>query len=113
MSPLNSRSGTAASVDGLWDLRKIFENRQLGMKPGCGWLPGDWLFEDGLRRSLRAHAADARLSQRLARIALDAPVPDGVAGLQRQPVDTARLDALLERLRIGPLTRSRAHQREP
>lgn len=44
--------------DALWYLRKIFENRHLAIKAGCGWLPGDWLFEDGLRRSLRQLAAD-------------------------------------------------------
>lgn len=46
-----------ASFDAVWYLRKIFENRHLSMKPGCGWLPGDWLFEDGMKRSLRAMAA--------------------------------------------------------
>jgi DNA-binding transcriptional MocR family regulator len=40
----------------MWYLRKIFENRHLSMKPGCGWLPHDWLFEDGLKRSVRALA---------------------------------------------------------
>lgn len=44
--------------DSLWYLRKIFEHRHLAIKAGCGWLPGDWLFEDGLRRGLRALAAD-------------------------------------------------------
>ena len=44
--------------DSAWYLRKIFENRHLTMKAGCGWLPSDWLFEDGVRRSLRALAAD-------------------------------------------------------
>jgi len=44
--------------DAMWYMRKIFENRHLAIKAGCGWLPGDWLFEDGLRRSLRALAAD-------------------------------------------------------
>jgi len=57
--------GTAASetahynFDSMWYLRRVFEARALRMKPGCGWLPSDWLFEDGLRRSLRALAADA------------------------------------------------------
>jgi DNA-binding transcriptional MocR family regulator len=37
----------------MWYLRKIFENRALEMKPGCGWLPNDWLFDDGLKRALR------------------------------------------------------------
>ncbi|WP_088279474.1 PLP-dependent aminotransferase family protein [Ideonella sp. A 288] len=47
------------SFDSMWYLRKIFENRHLSMKPGCGWLPGDWLFADGLKRSLRGLAAEA------------------------------------------------------
>ena len=51
--------GEAASgFDAMWYLSKIFEHRHLGMKPGCGWLPGDWLFEDGVRKSLRGLAAD-------------------------------------------------------
>ena len=49
-------AGTA--FDSMWYLRKIFENRHLSMKPGCGWLPGDWLFGEGLKRSLRALAAE-------------------------------------------------------
>src|SRR5215207_8531646 len=39
--------------DARWYLQQIFENRNLPLKPGCGWLPHDWLFEDGVRRSLR------------------------------------------------------------
>ena len=50
--------GPNFSFDSMWYLRRIFENRALRMKPGCGWLPGDWLFQDGVRRSLRALAAD-------------------------------------------------------
>jgi DNA polymerase I len=56
---------------------------------------------------LREHAESARLYRRLTRIALDAPVPIDAAALQRQPGDSARLEALCERLRFGPLTRSR------
>ncbi|MBA3059657.1 MAG: PLP-dependent aminotransferase family protein [Gammaproteobacteria bacterium] len=44
------------SFDSMWYLRRIFENRALRMKPGCGWLPGDWLFQEGMRRSLRSLA---------------------------------------------------------
>ncbi len=36
-----------------WYLQQIFEIRQLPYKPGCGWLPNDWMYEDGLRRGLR------------------------------------------------------------
>ncbi len=63
-----------------------------------------------LAEKLRAHADAARLSQRLARIALDAPVPSHADGLLRRAADLAALDALCERLRIGPLTRTRARQ---
>ncbi|HEX7370836.1 MAG TPA: 5'-3' exonuclease H3TH domain-containing protein [Rhodanobacteraceae bacterium] len=63
-----------------------------------------------LAARLREHAASARLSQRLARIALDAPVPGHVDGFTRRAVDAAALDALFERLRLGPLTRERAHK---
>ncbi|MGR6806585.1 aminotransferase-like domain-containing protein [Sphaerotilus natans] len=51
--------GGGYSFDSAWYLRKIFENRHLSMKAGCGWLPHEWLFEDGVRRSLRALAADS------------------------------------------------------
>lgn len=38
-------------------MRRIFEHRSLGIKSGCGWLPPDWLFGEGVRRSLRNLAA--------------------------------------------------------
>jgi len=57
--PGSSPSETSTySFDSMWYLRRVFENRALRMKPGCGWLPGDWLFEEGLRRSLRSLAAE-------------------------------------------------------
>ena len=40
-----------------WYLQQIFESRQLAFKPGCGWLPNDWMYEDGLRRGLRQVAS--------------------------------------------------------
>jgi len=63
-----------------------------------------------LATKLRAHVEQARLSQQLARIALDAPVPRDSDSLLRRVPDFALLDALFERLKIGPLTRNRAHQ---
>ncbi|MBK6293725.1 MAG: PLP-dependent aminotransferase family protein [Rhodoferax sp.] len=50
--------GPNFSFDSMWYLRRIFENRALKSKPGCGWLPSDWLFQDGVKRSLRTLAAD-------------------------------------------------------
>lgn len=46
------------SFDSMWYLRRIFENRGLRHKPGCGWMPGDWLFGDGVRKSLRTLTTD-------------------------------------------------------
>lgn len=51
-----SSAHTTHSFDALWYTRRIFENRALQMKPGCGWLPSDWLFTDGVRRGLRSLA---------------------------------------------------------
>lgn len=44
--------------DARWYLKQIFENRNLPLKPGCGWLPHDWLFGDALRRSMRHMSTD-------------------------------------------------------
>jgi 5'-3' exonuclease len=63
-----------------------------------------------LAAKLHAHAAQARMSRQLATIALDAPVPRSPAAVQRHAPDTAALDALFGRLKIGPITRNRAHQ---
>lgn len=56
---------------------------------------------------LKEHRAQAMLSRTLASIVLDAPVPSTPAQLTRRPADSAALDALLETLRFGPLTRNR------
>jgi 5'-3' exonuclease len=59
---------------------------------------------------LRAYGDQARLSQRLARIALDAPVPQSPDALARRAPDPAALDALFDQLRMGPVTREHAHK---
>lgn len=46
------------TFDSMWYMRRIFENRSLSSKPGCGWLPNDWLFGEGIRRGLRTLAAE-------------------------------------------------------
>ncbi len=56
---------------------------------------------------LKAHREQALLSQRLSAIALDAPVPRHIDAMCWRDPDTVALDALFERLRFGPLTRSR------
>lgn len=56
---------------------------------------------------LKEHRAQAMLSRALTGIALDAPVPASPVQLTRQPADSAALDALLDALRFGPLTKKR------
>lgn len=50
---------TAPRFNEVWFLQHIFERRHLPLKPGCGWLPADWLFADAVRRSLRHIAAES------------------------------------------------------
>ncbi|MDC8785583.1 aminotransferase-like domain-containing protein [Roseateles koreensis] len=44
--------------DAKWYLRQIFESRNLDIRAGCGWLPQDWLFEEGVRRAFRQMAQE-------------------------------------------------------
>lgn len=43
-------------VDPLWVSRQSLALSPQVLKPGCGWLPADWLYQTGVRRSLRAVA---------------------------------------------------------
>jgi DNA polymerase-1 len=56
---------------------------------------------------LREHADSARLYRQLTRIALDAPVAEKAEALLRRRSEAAMMDELCERLRFGPLTRTR------
>jgi DNA polymerase-1 len=56
---------------------------------------------------LREHAALARLSRALTGIALDAPVPMQPDDYRRRACNASGIEALFERLRMGPLTRAR------
>ena len=59
---------------------------------------------------LHEHRDTALLSRRLATIALDAPLAPEVGDAARRRGDRVALDELFERLRMGPLTRRRAHE---
>jgi DNA-binding transcriptional MocR family regulator len=56
--PAGDASAPDPRFDARWYLQQIFENRNLPVKAGCGWMPHDWLFEEGVRRSLRQLAGD-------------------------------------------------------
>ena len=44
------------SIDPLWVSRQSLEAGPDALKPGCGWLPADWMPREALRRALRAAA---------------------------------------------------------
>lgn len=62
---------------------------------------------------LKTHREQALLSQKLSAIVLDAPVPGSVDALRWRSPDHGALDALFDRLRFGPLTRSRCRSLLP
>lgn len=41
-------------VDPLWVSRQSLEADDFVLKPGCGWLPADWMPQDAIRRALRS-----------------------------------------------------------
>ncbi|HIV72354.1 MAG TPA: PLP-dependent aminotransferase family protein [Candidatus Aquabacterium excrementipullorum] len=43
-------------VDPLWVSRQSLESDDATLKPGCGWLPTSWMYEEGVRRALRMAA---------------------------------------------------------
>ncbi|NYT25459.1 PLP-dependent aminotransferase family protein [Alcaligenaceae bacterium] len=47
---------TDREVDPLWVSRQSLETGASVLKPGCGWLPPSWMYEQGMRRALRATA---------------------------------------------------------
>ncbi|MBS0195069.1 MAG: exodeoxyribonuclease IX [Proteobacteria bacterium] len=58
-------------------------------------------------RRLHEHRALALLCRQLATIAVDAPLPEDFSDARRGAQDASALGALLDRLRIGPMTRRR------
>ncbi len=52
------------AVDPFWVSRQSLDSDGATLKPGCGWLPADWMPTEALRRALRglARAEDAALS---------------------------------------------------
>ena len=40
-------------VDPLWISRQALDSDESLLKPGCGWLPAQWMYEAGMRRALR------------------------------------------------------------
>lgn len=45
-------------IDPFWVMRQSLEAHSETYKPGCGWLPDEWLPLEGIRRAMRAIARD-------------------------------------------------------
>ena len=45
-------SGPEPLVDSVWALRRDYDGHALKVDAGCGWLPPEWLFADGVRAAL-------------------------------------------------------------
>lgn len=43
-------------VDPLWVARQSLDTGAMALKPGCGWLPADWMPQEDMRRALRGTA---------------------------------------------------------
>jgi len=52
------------AIDPFWVSRQALEADDTALKPGCGWLPADWLPQESLRRALRvlARGSDSTLA---------------------------------------------------
>ena len=45
-------TGPEPVVDSLWTLRRDYDRHALQVDAGCGWLPPEWLFGEGVRAAL-------------------------------------------------------------
>ena len=69
LAPL-SLAATAPDLDPqsdpLWLMRQSLTDRPSALRPGCGWLPDDWMPHDAIRRALRtlarSHGANTLLA---------------------------------------------------
>ena len=46
----------ARAVDPFWVSRQSLDADEAALKPGCGWLPADWMPDEALRRAIRSLA---------------------------------------------------------
>lgn len=53
-SPADLGPRLERAVDPFWVSRQTLDAGDAVLKPGCGWLPADWLPQESLRRALRA-----------------------------------------------------------
>ena len=78
----------ARTVDPFWVSRQSLDADEAALKPGCGWLPADWMPDEALRRAIRSLARSSgdllsyygstRGSPALRRLLLGRLVEDGI-----------------------------------
>ncbi len=76
-SPADLGPRLEREVDPFWVSRQALDAGEAVLKPGCGWLPADWLPQESLRRALRA------LSRAPAETLADYGTPLGLAPLRQ------------------------------
>lgn len=64
MALAGTEAGRDRAVDPFWVSRQSLDADPAALKPGCGWLPADWMPEAALRRALRtlSRSEDAMLT---------------------------------------------------
>lgn len=72
--------GPELPADSIWLLRREYDPRLVRVDAGCGWLPPDWLFSDGVRSAL------TRVAQRPSAHAGRYGSPHGLRSLRRHLV---------------------------
>src|ERR1700676_960937 len=60
-SSTESPAGPEFPTDSIWERRREASARQIEVDAGCGWLPGGWAHEDGVRAAMRAVARQSTL----------------------------------------------------
>jgi DNA-binding transcriptional MocR family regulator len=73
-------AGPELPADSIWLLRREYDPRMTRVDAGCGWLPPDWLFADGVRSALM------RVAQRPSAHAGRYGSPHGLRSLRRHLV---------------------------
>ncbi len=53
--------GPEFPADSVWERRREASGRKIQVDAGCGWLPHDWLYTEGVRAALRAVARQSPL----------------------------------------------------
>jgi DNA-binding transcriptional MocR family regulator len=95
----------ARAVDPFWVSRQSLDSEAGMPKPGCGWLPADWMPNEALRRAIRSHAREGdevlsyygstRGSPALRRLLLARLAEDGIdAGMDNLMLTSSGTQAL-------------------